>query len=271
MLSIMIMYYFQQLINLYNINGKEMFMRKNKKWIDVCKEVKKLIAAKKMGYSQTTWTKITIGGVTQTLRTDCSGYVTACLQYYGVLKPTAFLYTGIMGNTSPVMKNTGFKCMPWCGVMNLLPGDILVTPGSHTEIFAYREGNKGYVYNCGSDYSCNSAVPTPMSRAAYTWVWRCPEYLNTTEKATTTVKTIINKVVTPKEKLTPNVYGRYTGSSTSVIDALLSVGVTDTSMPHRAKIAAKNNIVSTEAAYHGSVEQNTRMLQLLKAGKLIKA
>ena len=244
---------------------------KKRKWLDVIKEVKTLIANKKMGYSQTTWTKITIDGVTQTLRTDCSGYVTACLQYYGVLKPTAFLYTGIMGLTSPVMKNTGFKPMKWCGVNNLKPGDILVTPGKHTEIFSHMENGKAYVYNCGSDYSCNSAKPTPLSYPSYTCVWRCPESLSGAGKIGNKIGNTLGKLITPDKKKVPNVYSRYTGTSSSVVEALKASGVSDVSLAFRAKNAVANNIVSNVSAYHGNVEQNTKMLQLLKAGKLIRA
>lgn len=243
---------------------------KKRKWMTVVKEVKALIAKQKLGYSQTRWTKISIDGVAQTLRTDCSGYVTACLQYYGVLKPTAFLYTGIMGNTSPVMQNTGFKCMRWTGVSTLQPGDILVTPGSHTEIFSHMENGKPYVYNCGSDYTCNSAVPTPMSKPAYTWVWRCPENLSGADKLGNKIKNGLNKMITPKGKLTPNVFPRYAGASSSIVEALKASGQNDTGLSARAKIAVANNIVSTESAYHGTADQNTRMLQLLKAGKLVR-
>jgi hypothetical protein len=62
-------------------------------------------------------------------------------------------------------------------------------------------------------------------------------------------------------------YDKYTGKSTSIIDALTAVGENDTSKTHRAKIAAANGIKS----YTGSAAQNTKLLTLLKKGKLIKA
>lgn len=52
----------------------------------------------------------------------------------------------------------------------------------------------------------------------------------------------------------------------TLIDHLNKIGV-DSSIINRKKIAAKNNI----ANYKGTAEQNTKMLELLKAGKLIKA
>ncbi len=62
-------------------------------------------------------------------------------------------------------------------------------------------------------------------------------------------------------------YPKYTGSSTSIVAGLAAVGETDTSLTHRKKIAAANGISS----YSGTASQNTTLLKLLKAGKLIKA
>lgn len=61
-------------------------------------------------------------------------------------------------------------------------------------------------------------------------------------------------------------YKKYTGKSKSLVDALKAIGVKDTSLSYRKKIAAKNGISS----YSGTASQNTKMLSLLKAGKLIK-
>ena len=66
-------------------------------------------------------------------------------------------------------------------------------------------------------------------------------------------------------------YKKYTGSGDSIVLALQYVGVKDVSKAHRAKIAVKNNICSKESAYTGSTVQNTKMLSLLRSGKLIKA
>lgn len=60
-------------------------------------------------------------------------------------------------------------------------------------------------------------------------------------------------------------YRKYTGKSGSIVDALKEVGA-DSSAASRIKIAAANNITG----YKGTVEQNTRMLALLKNGKLIQ-
>lgn len=62
-------------------------------------------------------------------------------------------------------------------------------------------------------------------------------------------------------------YPKYEGASGSIITALAAVGEKDTSKAHRAKIAAANGI--TNYAY--TAAQNTKMVNLLKKGKLIKA
>ena len=53
-------------------------------------------------------------------------------------------------------------------------------------------------------------------------------------------------------------YPKYEGASGSIITALAAVGEKDTSKAHRAKIAY-------------TAAQNTKMVNLLKKGKLIKA
>ncbi len=66
-----------------------------------------------------------------------------------------------------------------------------------------------------------------------------------------------------------NCYPQYTGSSSSIVTALKTVGV-DSSFSFRAKIAVANGIVSNTSQYKGSSSQNRQMLSLLKQGKLKK-
>ena len=61
-------------------------------------------------------------------------------------------------------------------------------------------------------------------------------------------------------------YKKYTGKSMSLVDALASIGV-DSSFSNRKKIAKANSISN----YSGTAQQNTKLLELLKSGKLIKA
>lgn len=60
-------------------------------------------------------------------------------------------------------------------------------------------------------------------------------------------------------------YLQYTGSSVSIVDALKAVGV-DSSKANRTKIAKANGISN----YTGTASQNTKLLNLLKQGKLKK-
>ena len=60
-------------------------------------------------------------------------------------------------------------------------------------------------------------------------------------------------------------YKKYTGSSVSLVDALKAIGV-DSSMTNRKKIAKANGISN----YTGTSSQNTKLLNLLKQGKLKK-
>jgi hypothetical protein len=62
-------------------------------------------------------------------------------------------------------------------------------------------------------------------------------------------------------------YPKYTGSSSSIVDTLAAVGEKDTSKAHRTKIAEANGMFG----YTGSTTENTKLLKLLKNGKLIKA
>lgn len=61
-------------------------------------------------------------------------------------------------------------------------------------------------------------------------------------------------------------YPKCSGSFTSIVDGLLSVGETNITKDNRAKIAAKNGIKN----YSGSAAENTKLLKLLKQGKLKK-
>lgn len=62
-------------------------------------------------------------------------------------------------------------------------------------------------------------------------------------------------------------YPKYNGSGTSLVSALASVGEKDTTFAHRKKIAIANGITN----YIGGADQNIKLVNLLKAGKCIKA
>jgi N-acetylmuramoyl-L-alanine amidase len=74
------------------------------------------------------------------------------------------------------------------------------------------------------------------------------------------------KKPTPKPVETSSKYfKKYTGKSTSLVDALKSIGATS-SYSYRKKIAKANGV----KAYVGTPKQNVKLLELLKKGKLIK-
>ena len=73
------------------------------------------------------------------------------------------------------------------------------------------------------------------------------------------VQARVNEILTPKVNYLSNT--TYTG--VSIVDALKEIGV-DSSYQYRAKLAKVNDI----SDYRGTAEQNTRMLELLKNGRL---
>lgn len=82
------------------------------------------------------------------------------------------------------------------------------------------------------------------------------------------VQNMVNEILGSSVRVEPEVsyYPKYVGNTNSVVEALRSVGCKDYSITFRKKIANKNNIPN----YSGTARQNTQMLKLLKAGKLIK-
>lgn len=70
----------------------------------------------------------------------------------------------------------------------------------------------------------------------------------------------------PRRASNASLYPIYRGSTTSIVKALQEVGEKDTSFAHREKIAVVNSIFD----YKGTAAQNTKMLNLLKQGRLIK-
>ena len=74
-------------------------------------------------------------------------------------------------------------------------------------------------------------------------------------------------VTSGKKRKEDGYYKCYTGTSSSIVNALSSVGEKDTSYKHRKLIASSNGISN----YSGTAKQNTTLLVLLKQGRLKKA
>lgn len=77
-----------------------------------------------------------------------------------------------------------------------------------------------------------------------------------------TIQAKVNEIIKGKET---SYYKKYTGKSDSIVTALKSIGA-DSTYSNRKKIAIANGIKD----YAGSAEQNIKLLNLLKKGKLIK-
>ena len=152
--------------------------------------------------------------------TDCSAFVYACyccviasLRADGNAPTTSTMKTKFIQNGFSAYGDTAYTTSS----TKLQVGDVLVKPGSHTVMV--------------------SAISSTST--------------------TTTQSTTSNE----------NYYAAYTGNSSSLVDALKAVGVSDTSLTNRKKIAVANGINN----YSGTAEQNGQLLTLLKAGKLIMA
>ncbi|WP_241147092.1 hypothetical protein [Massilimicrobiota sp. An142] len=90
-------------------------------------------------------------------------------------------------------------------------------------------------------------------------------YTGTASQNTKLLKLLKDGKLKKTSTSTTNYYPKYTGSSNSISDALKSIGV-DNSYDNRAKIAKINGISN----YTGTASQNTKLLNLLKDGKLKK-
>lgn len=73
-------------------------------------------------------------------------------------------------------------------------------------------------------------------------------------------------VVSGAKKSKAKYYPKYTGNSASIVEALKAVGEDDVSKEHRAEIAKKNGFSN----FKFTSEENSKMLSLLKKGKLKK-
>lgn len=136
-------------------------------WLEIVQAVKQAIAARKLGYSQSRYIELNVLGQTiNNVRTDCSGFVSACLRLYGSIT-TNYNSSSLTG----INTLSGFTKCGWNGWESLQPGDIIAKNG-HVEIFAKNENGTHYVFNCGSDSSCNNPGMTSSSKPSYTTVWR---------------------------------------------------------------------------------------------------
>jgi hypothetical protein len=150
-------------------------------WMSVVRTVKAVMAstsvANGVDYQDPMYMNITIDRKTLKVRTDCSGYVEACLRYYGALEEnftsgiplTSATSTGMLSSDCALMKQTGFSFSNFKSWDRLSQGDILVKNG-HTVIFSHNADDKHYVYNCGGDTPLHNPTYETCSDS-FTKVW----------------------------------------------------------------------------------------------------
>jgi len=144
----------------------------NEDWLNVVKSCKMQIASLKCGYSQEQYKSLTMNGQTYSVRTDCSGYVSYCLNVYGA-------YAGITNTDGYAAMDSlpGFTKIPvsigrGVGWEYLQAGDIIIADG-HMEIFSRYVNGRPLVYNCGSNSSINTpGETTDGNDHLYTIVFR---------------------------------------------------------------------------------------------------
>ena len=161
-------------------------------WLQIVSSVKQAIAAKNVGYSQSNTVDINVlGTVVRNVRTDCSGFVSACCIIYGALGNDPRNAASGRLNSDGFVSTTslkGFTKAAWPGWEKLQAGDIIARSG-HVEIFAKNEGGKHYVWNCGSNSSTNNPGVTPSSKPDYTVIFR-PNEAGNLESLDTNVSSI---------------------------------------------------------------------------------
>lgn len=136
-------------------------------------------------------------------------------------------------------------------------GDICVftskSGNGHVSI-ATGEGNDDYFYSYDENYPHGKHEPMTKIKHTYHTLLGVLRPKNQTN------------IETKKPSVSAAYYPKYTGKSGSIVDALNHLKI-DSSYAHRKRIAVANDIKD----YRGTPEQNTKMLHLLKAGKLKKA
>ena len=143
-------------------------------WMQVVTAMKQFMNGASGKYNQGGSVRFTFNGKTIDIRTDCSGFVSGCLNVYGALNGMT---------TSAGLCNTGslkgFQKANFTNWSDLREGDILVVNG-HTEIYAGEAGGKHMVYNYGSNFSAGNPGATPTGHSRYSYVFRPDGSLNKT-------------------------------------------------------------------------------------------
>jgi hypothetical protein len=139
-------------------------------WIAIITAVKQKVAEQAPTYNQSGYITITVNGQSLSVRTDCTGIITAMLKLYGAIDSGTSLNSNAMLKDGAIPRY--FTRIDWPGWDNLQQGDIMVRSG-HAEIFAYNDNNsKHHVWNGGSTNALCSSGATYSSHSDYTLIWR---------------------------------------------------------------------------------------------------
>lgn len=115
-----------------NLSGNENCVDGTEAYLKACEAVWQNWRKQDYTYSQSIHDDPVYGKV----RTDCSGYVFATLQEFGLLEKGRgdIFYTGSMGGI--IMETGKFEELTWSGMGSLKAGDIVVQPSTHTGVYA---------------------------------------------------------------------------------------------------------------------------------------
>lgn len=144
------------------------------KWGKAVTTVKKAIAKKKYPYSQLAYTHILVGLKKLNVRHDCSGYVSAALQYIGA-KGFITSSAGFSSNedVAKKLRSLGFTKLKFTSWKDCKQFDIVSQSGAHVEIFDHYEGGIAYVYSNGSTNGlANQSYGKDGGKHHYDTVWR---------------------------------------------------------------------------------------------------
>lgn len=187
------------------------------KWISIIKEVRKQFAEKSGHYDQSGTVKVTINGDTQTCRTDCSGFVSACMYYYGAIKANqhpSSIWRYKEGHSALFsMEDTIFKYYAWPGSWDKVHvGDIMAND-EHTQIYAGMKNGKPTAWSYGSDRTAANPEPEVIYSSNYNFftIYSEQKTTSTSEKTNTVTEKVEEKNTTSTPTETKKFYRVGTG------------------------------------------------------------
>ena len=158
--------------------GHGTMSKKRQTWLKIVQDIKKLYS--NYGYYDDTGTvrvPITYNGKTLQCRLDCSGYVSACIAFAGIIRddqqPMVIYNTAHENGHSNSwgMSEIGFTHFIFDGDLSkLAPGDVM-SNDVHSQIFAGIIDGQPMVYSVGDNYSCAQPGATSWSGTGYTNFW----------------------------------------------------------------------------------------------------